>query len=591
MGSKIGRRHMGERNFLLYGALFLAAMVTELAASGGNIPHVLNGGLFDPDSFMRLVRIQQGLKLGHLVNVVQRDDSGAPLLIEWSRLFDAIIVGLAAPLAPWIGWHRALFAAGVATGPLSAGLLGAGMAFAVAPICDRAWLWAAPVVGLLLPGIRGFSAFGIIHYHIFQLALVSITAGFALRSAGIARRNDWLAGISGGFAIWATPETMPFVLLCYLALGYVWLFKPVGFAIARVGAGFLGTLLLGLWLDPPLGGLFAPEIDRLSTIYAMLGVAVFAAGFWLMCVDLLIVPADRRSWWGAGGALAAFSIWLAVYPAVALGPYAIIPAKDMEVFFGHLTETQPVRGFAEGALLLGPAILALMFVGTRAWKIRHVPVEAGVWGILGIGIMLSLVLTDRFVIFQQYPAGFAGALLPVALSTVSKHFVARPQMASVLRIGTIMGVLVFPYVPEIASASIHRHPHSHEPSCSMRHIAPLMAPAAGKIVLTPMDDVAELLYRTRIIGVGSLYQHGVAGYLRAWHAWRTPAGGRQTAIVATGARFVLFCPEFHSPLLQPGVQSSLWAMLSVGKTPSWLTLIGQQKRTGFRLYRISDALE
>lgn len=54
----------------------------------------------------------------------------------------------------------------------------------------------------------------------------------------------------------------------------------VGFAIARAGTGFLDTLLLGLWLDSPLGG-----------------------------------------------------------PEVALGPYAIIPAKDRGCFSG--TGSQP----------------------------------------------------------------------------------------------------------------------------------------------------------------------------------------------------------------------------------------------------------
>lgn len=112
-----------------------------------------------------------------------------------------------------------------------------------------------------------------------------------------------------------------------------------GFAIARVGTGGLGTLLLGLWLDSPLGGFFASEIDRLSIINAMLAVVVFPAGFWLMCVDPLIVPTDHRSGCGAGGALAAFSVWLTIYPEVALGPYAIIPAKDRGCFSG--TGSQP----------------------------------------------------------------------------------------------------------------------------------------------------------------------------------------------------------------------------------------------------------
>jgi hypothetical protein len=452
-------------------------------------------------------------------------------------------------------------------------------------------LWTAPIIGLLLPGIRGYAAFGIIHYHIMQIAFVAITAGFALRVGGSVRGSAWLTGIFGGLSIWIMPETMPFVLLCYVALGYVWLFRPLGATIAKVGAGFMVTLLVGLWLDPPHGGILFPEIDRLSIVYATLGVAVFVAGIWLMWLDDRSFSERERTVLGIVGAAASFIFWLAFYPSVAFGPYAVISTKYMHVFFGHMTETQPVRGFAEGTLLLGPAIFTLMFVSLKVWRARWLAIEAGVWLIVAAGIVLSLFLTARFVIFQQYPAGFAGVLLPVALSDVSRRFRAQPQIASWLRIAIVTVILVFPYGPEVAVAATHARHSEHRPSCSLHNIAALMAPAAGKIVLTPMADVPDLLYRTRIIGVGSLYQHGIEGYVRAWNAWRAPAAtGESSALAATKAQFVLFCPGgAHNPLTHHGKKSSLWSMLSAGNTPAWLRLVAQQKRTGFRLYQIYDA--
>ena len=275
-------------------------------------------------------------------------------------------------MAPWLGWHKALFAAGVATGPLSAGLLGAGLAFAAAPVSERGWLWVAPVIGPLVPGIRGFASFGVIHYHIAQLALVAITAGFALRAKDGGASAAWGAGIAGGFALWMMPETMPFVLLGYGALGYVWLFRPIGGAIAR------------------------------------------------------------------------------------------------------------------------------------------------------------------FVIFQQYPAGFAAGLLPVALSDASARLAARPQRAAFVRIGAIASILLLPYGPALALAAAKPGSRAKPPSCAMRHIAPLLAPAAGVIVL--------------------------------------------------------FCPGGpHDPLGRHGPKGSLWSMLSAGRTPPWLTLVGQEQKSGFRLYRVVPA--
>jgi hypothetical protein len=576
-----------------YGAIGLVGIVMEFLAAGQAVPQVLHGGLIDPDSFMRLVRIEQGIKLGHLVNMVQRDESGVPLLVEWSRLFDGLIVALAAPLVPWLGWHRALFAAGVATGPLSAGFLSAALAFAASPLTGRTWLWMVPLIGLLLPGIRGFATFGIIHYHIAQIALVAITAGFALRAAqgrtGGARAGPaWLCGISGGFALWLMPETMPFVLLCFVGLGYVWLFRPIGAGVLQSGIGFAVTLVTALLLDPPHGGGLVPEIDRLSIVYATLGIAVAVAAGWLAWLDRAGVAGNTRNLVGTGGALAIFGLWLSAYPSVAQGPYALIPPQDMGVFFGNMSETQPVHSVAEAALLLGPGLLALAYGIYRAWAATPDRLACGLWLLVATGVALSLALTARFVIFQQYPAGFAAGLLPVVLCEASARWQAQPKRAAIARVGSIAFLLSTPYAPAFAMAATTARATAKPAACRLRHIAPMLRPAAGAIVLTPAADVPELLYRTKIIAVGSLYQHGIDGYLRAWHAWRAPAAtGPSTAFTATGAQFVLFCPGGpHDPLADHARHASLWAMLSAGHPPHWLRLMAQDGGNGFRLYRI-----
>lgn len=563
-------------------------MVMSCVVSARDIPLVLHGGLIDPDSFMRLLRIDQGIKLGRLVNVVQRDDAGVPLVIEWSRLFDGVIVALAAPLVPWLGWHRAVLVAGVASGPLSVGLLGAGLAFAAAPLSGRSWLWAVPLIGMLLPGIRGFTAFGMIHYHIAQLALVAFTAGFALRAAAGAATPAWATGIAGGFSLWMMPETMPFVLLCFVALGDAWLFRPIGGAIARAGCGFLGVLIIALWLDPPHGGVAVVEIDRVSIVYAALGIAVCAAGGWLAWLDRCRFTARSRAALGIAGAMAAFGVWLACYPTVALGPYGVIPARDMRVFFGNMSETQPVHGVAAVALLLGPGSFALIYGLNRAWRARGLFVVAGAWLIFCTGLTLSLGLTARFVIFQQYPAGFAACLLPVALRDVSARWATRPQRAAFARVGMIALLLIVPYAPSFATAATAPIRKAGPPRCTLRHIAPLLRPAAGAVVLTPVEDVPELLYRTRIIAVGSLYQHGIGGYLHAWRAWRAPGNAAEpAAFVATRATYVLFCRGRQQNLLaRNGRKSSLWSMLSTRRTPAWLVLVGHRRTSGFRLYRV-----
>ncbi|MDE2582174.1 MAG: hypothetical protein KGL52_11100 [Rhodospirillales bacterium] len=591
-----------------YLLMFLLAAAMQMLASAGNFVHVWHGMLVDPDSYMRLVRIEQGLKLGHLVNTVAgRDDSGATLVIEWSRLFDAALVALAAPLSPWLGWHKALYWAGVASSPLAAGSLGVGLSFAVAPLVPRGWLWSAAGLAPLLAGIHGFEAIGVIHYHIVMVSATAITAGLAVRATGAvgraagcvvprpARVGDGFAtGLAGGMAIWIMPETMPFVLLCFLGLGWCWMFRPIGRGVAAGGLGFLATLAFGLWRDPPAGGLWAPELDRLSVVYAALGVAVAAVGLWLWGLDRTRLTLRWRWTLGIGGALIGFAVWLGAFPSVALGPYALLPADQMRLFFGEMMETQPVRGLGPTALLLGPGAFALAVAATRAWSARHAVETAGAWLIVTAAALLALGLTARFKLFAPFPTALGAAMLPLALADASRHFAARPQHAMLARIGLVATLLVAPYAAAILgnllAAPKPGSAHAADaPSCAMTHIGSLLGPAAGQIVLSRIGEVPELLYRSRIVAVGSLYQHGVQGYLRARAAWRAPASGSAppAAVAATGARFVLFCPRGSPYVIAKGAGAdALWFALSHDRPPSWLRLVGAQQATGFRLYRI-----
>ncbi|HET9147169.1 MAG TPA: hypothetical protein VFN77_03900 [Acetobacteraceae bacterium] len=572
-----------------YFLIFCLAAGLDLLIGARDIGLVLHGGLIDPDSYMRLLRIQQGLSQGHLVNMVRRDDSGTPIIIEWSRLFDAALVALATPLAPFLGWHRALFASGVASGPLGAGLLGAALAFAAAPLSERRFMWMAPVIGLLLPGIRGYASFGIIHYHLVMLAAAAMTAGFALRARHGSRRMGLAAGMAGGFAIWIMPETMPFVLFAFIGLGWRWLHRPIGPAMAWLGAGFAGVLALGTAIDPPHGGFFAPEIDRISIIYLLLGLAVLGVTALLARLDRLEFSHGRRNLLGILAALIGFAAWLARYPQLAIGPYALMTPREMRQFFGAMAETQPVHGAEEAFLLLGPGAAALVYCLHRAWRMRNTPQEAGACVIAAAAGLFGLALTARFVIFQQFPAGFAAALLPVALSDASRRLAARPARAAAARIGMIFTCLIAPYTPSIAMAAVHAPRRDAKlPSCAMRHIAPLLAPTSGQVVLARMGETPELLYRSRIITVGSLYQHGIPAYLRARAAWRSPVKSYPSpAVIATRARFVLFCPARHYAPVKGAPKNSLWNELSRNRPPAWLKQTGADKSTGFRLYRIS----
>ena len=566
----------------MYPLLFLLAAMLDIVAGAHQWPSVLAGSLNDPDSYMRLLRLEDGIRAGHLVVSVARDDSGAGVMVEWSRLLDMVLWLLAAPFALFLGWHRAVFVAGVALGPLGVGALGAVCAWVAEPFAARRFLWTAAVAAALLPGLEAFAIPGVVHCHTLLLVMIVLTVGCVARAWHDNVTYGLLAGVSGGFAIWLTPETMPFVLMAFAALLLRWLYVPLGKTMTACAAGFFDVLGIALMLDPPQGGWGVPEIDRLSLVYVVLGMLLLGGAGVLWLLETRWRPKHARP---LGAALMAGLIvfWVAMFPKVAMVPYGVLPAAARD-FFGLIAERQPVRGWALLAYL-GPGALALAYALWRAaGRARWL------WLYIAACEAVALAIGARFVLFVEFAPALAAVLLPVALSEASLRFAARPVLAMLARLGLLVAVLLAP----VAAAGLGKPraargtAGAHYPSCNLREIAPLLVQAAGQVVLAEAQDTPELLYRTRVETVGSLYQHGLPGYLRDRAAWRATPGTRvPAAVLATGARFVLFCPHAgRYPLVANLPPLTLWDALKAGAAPPWLQLLGSNAQ-GWRLYKIT----
>jgi hypothetical protein len=134
---------------------FLLPAAIALATGREMIDRILAGGLFNPDSYMRLVRIEEMLQQHRTLDVVTRDGSGAGTLLHWSHLLDSALCLLAAPFTLVLDQHGALHLAASLLGPISIGLLGIAVAWAAYPLADRRWLWLAPVAAALSLPIVG----------------------------------------------------------------------------------------------------------------------------------------------------------------------------------------------------------------------------------------------------------------------------------------------------------------------------------------------------------------------------------------------------------------------------------------------------
>ena len=566
---------------MFYAVLFCLSAGLNILLGAHAWPGVLAGSLNDPDSYMRLLRIEQGIHAGHLVVTVARDDSGAGVMVEWSRLLDMLLWAMAAPLAAVLGWHRALYAAGVALGPLGVGFFGMVLAWVVEPFAARKYLWAAAVAAALLPGLLTIALPGVVHYHILLLAMIALTVGFVARAWQGDSWPGFLAGVSGGFALWLTPETMPFVLMAYAALLLRWLTFRMEGTLMACAAGFFDVLGFGLTIDPPQGGYGVPEIDRLSFVYVALGLALLVSTGLLWRLETSQMKYRRP----LGVVLMAVVMlsWIAAFPKVAMGPYGLMSAADRHKFYSLMLELQPLHG-ADLWIFLGPGVLALVYALWRAAAGR----AHWQWFYIAACVLVALVLGAKFVLFAGFSAAAAAALLPLAMSEISFRAEEKPSLAMLGRLGVLLAVLGVPEMAAMASpAAMKQAGGARYPSCSLREIAPLLAPVGRNIVLAEAQDTPELLYRSGIETVGSLYQHGVPGYLRDRDAWRAVPGDQvPPALQATGASYVLFCPEPGRYLPVADLpKTTLWDALEANGPPVWLKLLGSDA-AGWRLYAV-----
>lgn len=571
--------------------LFGLAVLLDLIAGLPVLPIVRGGGLIGPDSYMRLVRIRDGLALGGFTDIVAAD-GGSGTYLYWSHLLDAVILCLHLPLRLVLDEEPALRWAGAIIGPLSVGLLGSVAAWAVAPLAGRGWAWLATVLVCASSAVLCYGVIGCVHHHVSLAAVAAAVAGWAGRAAcgqHPGRAGRWLAAWSA-IGIWLSPETMPFILMGFGAIGLAWLLHPDSRAAGRElrwGGSLLLVLVATLLaIDPPRE---AVMIDRLSVVYLVLASALCGLGWSLWIIERRAGP-HRRRLFGTAAALGWLSAWIALFPAVIRGPGGLMSPEDAAAFFSQIVEMQPVTDWASGVNSLATGVLACLVASVLEWRDRANPERMGLWAyavLCGVVLVALGVLHVRFAI---YPA-VAGALMaPVAVGRLARwHQQASGNWAVVARHAVLGCFLVLPAMPRwLGNGSAARDAARHDalnPSCSLAQLGHLLDKYAGQTVLANVNDTPELLYRTRLHTVGSLYHRGLTGYRRWWDAWHSsPSNDVPDAVRATGATLVLMCPGATD---QGG--NALYNVLRRGEPPGWLQRQPVPVEAGYDLYQLDPS--
>ena len=583
----------------LYALYFFIALTIVVIMSPHAAEHLAQGTLVNPDSYMRLVRIQEALDHGRWFgDVVSGDVSGLGDVLPWSHLLDGLILLLRAPLRAIFQPDKALLWAGAITGPLSVGLLGVLCAWAVAPIAERAWLWIVPVGAAVAPATISYGQFGCATHHVALVVLVVAAWGAGGRAAFGSVWGGGLTGLFTGIGIWLSPEAMPFGMMALGAIYLSWATRPVApvaLALAAGGSALLASIAFALLVDPPFAGRAVPQLDRLSITFFCLAVITCALCWIPRGLMAIRLPVSARFAIVGFGLVAGLALWLALFPAYLHGLGALTTPEEAEVMSAFALEWRPLDTPNLFAMYALTGVLAVIgAVGLAIQQEKDLPrILWAFAGLCGAACTGLAILHGRF---SPYPAVAAAMLLPVIRSNP-----AVLRRGPAVRAGLIACFLYLPYsvatvrdaarmiLGTVPSAEAEVYGARMADRCPVRSAATVLAPYFGAVVLADVDDGPELLFRTHVRIVGSLYHSGAAGFMRERAALRArDLNDVPSELRATGAKYVLVCPGSPRTGLVDGPTTTLFDRLNDGDPPAWLHPLAHQPGSGWMIYEIAS---
>jgi len=587
---------IGER-----GLVALLAVALSLAMGARSLPDALDGGYVNPDSTMRLARLADTLRAGSPVDLLTSDQSGIAAPLHWSHLLDFLLLALAAPLrllfpgslpeAADAPLPASVHWAAAASGPLWVAALALALLWAVAPFADRAWRWfVAPALALAIP-VANYALPGEVTHHLLLAVVATMAAGWAVRAPTRGAVAGWRLGLWCGVGLWFSPQTFPFSLLAFGLVGLFWLLAPGAppprRALLAVAPGLLAVLLLALAIDPGTGSDWIGAVDRISLVYVALAVAlgVIGAGCWAL--DRTAVRAGPRAAGGILLVLLAIGTWVAAFLIVRRGTDAPVGSAAALAIFDRTTDMRAVTTLDDGLRILLPGLLACAVLAWWAWRQRSLVI---LYAVLCGLVLVGLAMWHRR--FATDGAVLAAAVLVLLLSRISRAPWGAGLAGTAARLGSILLLLGLPLAPDTLAFEFSATSSNAAPAaaaaCSTRRIAALLAPLAGQVVLSDVNESPDLLYRTRVLTVGSRYHRAAPGFVRLVDAWRSPGttATEPPEVAATHAAFVLACPGRPRTAMVAGLPpDTLFDVLNRNAPPPWLQPLAADP-AGHVLYRV-----
>lgn len=601
------------RNWPIYVLFALVAAAMHLAIAYGALPD-RGISLIDPDSYMRLVRVQALLDgQGWWNGTIARSNAPYGETMHWTRPLDVLLIALMQPFRVALSQAASLHWAGVIVSPLLQIATCIAGVWAARPLAERHALWVMPAL-LLQPSIVAYAAAGRADHHILILLAFVLALGATLRAIVEAddRRASALAGVFTGFGLWLSIEFIAEAALLGGGLAAAWLWADARMTRARSGqllafaAAGLAMLAAALVIERAPQDWLAVEYDRISIVH-LSAAALGTVAVWMLRLRLLSGSFTVKLLsLGVLGGLALGTL-RAAFPLILAGPMAQVDPRMMTQFVDKVIEMRslwPVGLAQAGDALqnLGALLIALPVVAVLALRAPSKQEAAG-W--LFVAGALAVTCTLALIHFRFAPLMATIAALPLAVVIGEGFAFFRSGLMAPWGAGVatlfVVGVLMLPpalaHLPGLVDSS---EANAATPptvlDCSHAPIIDVLnAIAEPKIILNNSISLGPvLLYRTRHSVVTTPYHRNAPGLIDAAAVWgaTTDDAAARAVVERRGVGLLLVCRNVGKNFwpAEDTRGETLHARLLAGETPDWLTPIElPPAAAAFGLYAVRPA--
>lgn len=574
---------------------------------------VFDAGLVGPDSFMRMLRINELYQgQGWFDGTIARANAPYGDTLHWTRPFDLLVMLVALPISLVTGYAQALHVAGIVISPLLQLATALALIWTLRALVRPAVCFLPAVALFLQPGALTYSTLGRADHHSLLLLVFVIAAGFTLRALRnpVDARPALLAGAVAGFGVWLSVEFLLVLGLCLAALGSPWLFgeRERAVQIKWFTLALSVMLLVALFAERPLDRLLEPSYDRVSSVHFL--VAVCSLLFWRMVetyeerggrgqrllerTTLLVVGA------GAAGLLIS-----AIFPQFFLGPMAEVDPRIRPLWLDRVVEMRPITPsdrdslgrfvfFLGGGILAAPPFLKILIEergAHRFWQLFFVALAS----------LLLWTVGTRHVRFS----GYAEIAFVMAFAVVLDPFLGwTRRIASDLSRGLLRGsfltvMLLGPLIVGGALISGSEAKNSADQrlkGCDVGEVARYLNSDTRwsqepQTILTFIDIGPELLYRTRHSVLATPYHRNGDGIYDSHRILnsRDESTAREL-MTSRGVDLVLLCRSSRERAFFTGPDGAetLYQRLDQGLLPAWLEPVDLPPNLSeaARLYRL-----